>query len=129
MKNSLWIVALFLTITSCSSQSTPPEETPIPTRIPVVPTVLKEKLETPLAVEQDSDCMTIEEMKAVTDRCLTGFEGKVYDVTDGKKFSLNGHFEHACGEVYSRELTNSAPQHKAEASDLLKKFYYKELCK
>lgn len=62
-------------------------------------------------------CFTREEVKTAVDeqkKCLTIYDGGVYDFTKAKKWDLTGHLkQHACGNEYTKEEIENGP-HRVE---------------
>ncbi len=73
------------------------------------------------------DCYTTREVarEVGVGRCLVIFDGGVYNVTEGNKWSPEGHVgQHACGGVYISDTIEQGP-HLAE---VMKQFYVAPIC-
>lgn len=58
--------------------------------------------------------------------CLVVFDGKVYDVTDGEKWGIEGHLggKHPCGKIYTQETIEAGPH----LVDVMEPFLVAPIC-
>lgn len=79
-------------------------------------------------VKAENSCLTVKQVQnAETEmgKCLTIYNGGVYDFTTAKKWDLTGHVgQHLCGKIYDKATIEKGPHSVA----VMDKFFMADIC-
>jgi predicted heme/steroid binding protein len=69
------------------------------------------KAQEELLIKKDDVCRTMKEVEESVQlgKCWVVYNDEIFDVTDGEKWSVAGHFEHFCGKKYDQKAIENGP--------------------